>query len=158
MRLQERLGRLVKSAIAELLKPAEDPRQSEGDPLTVAIRRHEALRRQARQSLAVVDAARRHLALPSQRLRKALSYLAAQARQALVAGQEDQARAVLRRRLAVRGELGRLEGQLAQMDEERENLAAAEERLAGQVERFKEKIRAEGRDMTAHRDRVLDHA
>ena len=29
---------------------------------------------------------------------------------------------------------------------------------AGQVERFKEKIRAEGRDMTADRDRVLDHA
>ncbi len=130
--LIRRLKLLIKVWLDALLSSAEDPREM----FAVAHRRQRDLLDNVRRALATVRASREQLERNSEEAQGRLPQLEVRARQALVAGREDQARFALQLRQVVVEENRDLEAQIAQMEKEERDLSLVEHRLATQIETF----------------------
>ena len=127
-----RIKLIVKVWLNALLAPAEDPRQA----FAVAHRRRLELLEQVRRALTTVDASRTQLARNMAEARGKLPQLQERARQALLAGREDQARFALQLRQVLVEETRELENQVRQLEQEHQALSLVEHRMAGQIEAF----------------------
>ena len=127
-----RLKLIMKVWLNALLAPAADPREV----FALAHKRQMELLGKVRQALATVAASRQRLEVNTAEARDKLPELEERARQALVAGREDQARFALQLRQVVVEETRDLEGQVRQLEEEQRTLTLVEHRLAAQIEAF----------------------
>jgi phage shock protein A len=125
-----RLVPALKRGLGALLAPAEDPRQIYAP---AHLRQRLALA-QVQQALAAIAASRAQLAATTERLAATVRDLAEQARQALIAGREDQARDVLRRRQASLAALAALRAHTKDLEQEEHRLSRVARQLAAQVE------------------------
>lgn len=130
--LLRRLKLLVKVWLDALLSPAEDPREV----FALAHRRQRDLLDNVRRALATVKGSREQLVRNSEEAQGKLPQLEVRARQALVAGREDQARFALQLRQVVVEENKDLEAQITQMEEEERTLSLVEQRLTTQIAAF----------------------
>ena len=130
--LLRRLKLLIKVWLDALLSPAEDPREV----YALAHRRQRDLLDNVRRALATVKGSREQLVRNSEEAQGRLPQLESRARQALVAGREDQARFALQLRQVVVEENKDLEVQIAQMEEEERALSLVEQRLTTQIAAF----------------------
>jgi len=130
--LIRRLKLLMKVWLDSLLSPAEDPREV----FALAHRRQRDLLDNVRRALATVKGSRQQLVRNSEEAQGRLPQLEVRARQALVAGREDQARFALQLRQVVVEENKDLEAQILQMEEEERTLSLVEHRLTTQIAAF----------------------
>jgi phage shock protein A len=114
------------------LSSAEDPREV----FVLAHRRHRDLLDNVRRALATLRASREQLVRNSEEALGRLPQLEERARQALVAGGEDQARFALQLRQVVVDGNKDLDAQIAQMEEEERTMSLVEHRLATQIAAF----------------------
>lgn len=127
-----RLKLITRVWLNALLAPAEDPRRV----FALAHIRQTELLGKVRQALATVAASRRRLEGSTEEARVKLPELEERARQALVAGREDQARFALELRQVVVEETRDLEDQVRQLEDEQRTLTLVEHRLATQIGAF----------------------
>lgn len=127
-----RLKLIIKVWLNALLAPAEDPRKV----FALAHKRHGELIGQVRRALATVAASKERLERNTSEALEKLPELEEKARQALLAGRDDQARFALQLRQVVVEEVQVLEGQLRQLEQEHQTLSLVEGRLATQIETF----------------------
>ena len=130
--LIRRLKLLIKVWLDALLSSAEDPREV----FVLAHRRHRDLLDNVRRALATLRASREQLVRNSEEALGRLPQLEERARQALVAGREDQARFALQLRQVVVDGNKDLDAQIAQMEEEERTMSLVEHRLATQIAAF----------------------
>ncbi len=136
-----RLTLIVKVWMNKLLAPAQDPRQVFAD----AYQRQQVLLLKVRQAMANVTASKQQIVQKREERDREAKTVAArgklpqmedQARQALAAGREDQARFVLRLRRVAADELEALDKQEQELQNEERVLSLVEQRLAAQIETF----------------------
>ena len=130
--LIRRLKLLIKVWLDALLSSAEDPREV----FVIAHRRQRDLLDNVRRALATLRASREQLVRNSEEALGRLPQLEERARQALVAGREDQARFALQLRQVVVDGNKDLDAQIAQMEEEERTMSLVEHRLATQIAAF----------------------
>ena len=127
-----RLTLIVKVWMNKLLAPAQDPRQVFAD----AYQRQQVLLLKVRQAMANVTASKQQIEAKTVAARGKLPQMEDQARQALAAGREDQARFVLRLRRVAADELEALDKQEQELQNEERVLSLVGQRLAAQIETF----------------------
>ena len=127
-----RLILVLKVWINALLAPADDPRQV----YALAYQRQQELLGKVRDAQMNLATTRRRLESQASEAGVKLPRLEEQARQALEAGREDQARFALHLRQAASEELKDLYSQVRELEREEGILALVEQRLASQIEAF----------------------
>ncbi len=127
-----RLVLVVKVWMNALLAPAEDPRQV----FEIAHKKQRSLLSKVRQAQIRVASSKQQLRNKTVFAREKLPQLEGQARKALKAGRENQARLALQLKQVATGELGHLEEQVEHLQQEEEVLTLVEQRLASQIEAF----------------------
>ena len=127
-----RLNLILKAWLNALFSPAEDPREV----FTFAYKRQRELLQKVQQAQRDVATSKRQLESKTTEVGKKMPQLEAQARRALIAGREDQARFALQLRLLAESEVQTLEEQAGELEQEERRLTLVEHRLATQIEAF----------------------
>ncbi|RME10824.1 MAG: PspA/IM30 family protein [Ardenticatenia bacterium] len=133
---------IIRAKISQLLEGAEDPAAT----LDYSYQRQLQLLQDVKRGLVEVVTSRRRLELQAEKLREKITKLEDQARQALAAGREDLARLALQRKQTAAMQLADLEQQIQQLAAEQQRLQDAEARLEAKIEAFrtrKETIKAQ---------------
>ncbi|GAP63745.1 phage shock protein A [Ardenticatena maritima] len=133
---------IIRAKISQLLEGAEDPAAT----LDYSYQRQLQLLQNVKRGLVEVVTSRRRLELQAEKLREKITKLEDQARQALAAGREDLARLALQRKQTAAMQLADLEQQIQQLAAEQQRLQDAEARLEAKIEAFrtrKETIKAQ---------------
>ncbi len=141
MSLMRRLSMVFKSKASRALDQAEDPRET----LDYSYERQLEMLQQMRRGVADVATSRKRLELQAQQLQRSSTKLEEQARQALDQNREDLAREALTRRTSIQGQLADLQAQHEQLKAEENKLVDASRRLEAKVQAFrtrKETIKA----------------
>ncbi len=141
MGLWQRFTLIFKSKANKALNKAEDPREV----LDYSYEKQLELLQKVRRGVADVATSRKRIELQVQGLQKQEVKLEEQARAALAGNREDLAREALVRRSGLHQQIADLNGQLAQLQEQEENLIVASQQLQSKVEAFrtrKETIKA----------------
>ena len=123
----------LKIKTSAALDREEDPRQV----MDYAYGQLQEFLRTVRQGLIEVATAKQQLQQQVERQRTQIPKMEGQASQALAAGREDLARIVLHRKQTALAELNGLEGQLAEVTEEEQRLAAAQQQIASRIAAFR---------------------
>ena len=123
---------VLKSWVNALLSPAEDPRRV----FAVAYQRQKELLEKVRQVQANAVARTGQLEAKATSAAARLPRLEEQARQALLAGREDEARFALRLRLVAAEEHESLQGQVRDLTQQTQALSLVEQRLTTEIEAF----------------------
>lgn len=142
MGLISRMFTAVKSKVSRWLDLAEDPRET----MDYAYQRQLEHLQDVKRGIVEVVTSRRRLELQAAQLRDNTSRLDEQARRALAAGREDLARLALQRKHDALVQLQSLDPQIAELEDQQENLVTTEQRLTARVEAFrtqKEVIKAQ---------------
>jgi phage shock protein A len=142
MSLWNRMAAIFQAKANRVLNAAEDPRET----LDYGYERQLDLLRNVKRGIVEVTAAKRRLEIQANTLRGNLARMDEQARQALEAGREDLARAVLERKQTGAAQLSGFDAQIAQLDADQQRLSGAESRLAAKIDAFrtrKEVIKAQ---------------
>src|SRR4051812_29062240 len=129
----DRLKYVLGARLAGSASRAEDPSAA----LDRAYAQQVELLGQVRAGVTHVAAARNQLQLQARRLEAQLVRLEEEARQALSAGQEDQARRALELKLGVQQQLRDLDPQLALLHDRQQQLTRRQQELAEAVARFR---------------------
>jgi len=130
-----RLADIVRAKINRLLDRAEDPR----DTLDLSYEKQVENLQKLRRGVAEVATARKRVELQAAALQQQADKLQSQARQALGQGREDLAREALTRRAAVGDELAELREQRDQIAAQEQRLVDTAGRVQAQVEAFRTK-------------------
>lgn len=133
---------IIRAKISQLLEGAEDPAAT----LDYSYQRQLQLLQDVKRGLVEVVTSRRRLELQAEKLREKITKLEDQARQALAAGREDLARLALQRKQTAAMQMADLEQQIQQLAAEQQRLQDAEARLEAKIEAFrtrKETIKAQ---------------
>jgi len=133
--LSGRMSTVVKAKISKLLDRAEDPAET----LEYSYQKQIELLQNVKKGIADVVTSKKRLQLQEKSLQDQIVKLDTQARQALAAGQEDLARTALERKNVAQTELQGLDGQIAQLEQQQENLTASEQKLRTKIEQFRSK-------------------
>ena len=127
-----RLILILKAWLNTFLSSAEDPREV----FAYAHQRQRELLDKVRQAQMKVASSKRQLQSKTADARSKLPELEGQARQALIAGREDQARFALQLRQLAESEVQTLDVQARELEQEERSLTLVEHRLATQIEAF----------------------
>ena len=133
---------IIRAKISQLLEGAEDPAAT----LDYSYQRQLQLLQDVKRGLVEVVTSRRRLELQAEKLREKITKREDQARQALAAGREDLARLALQRKQTAAMQMADLEQQIQQLAAEQQRLQDAEARLEAKIEAFrtrKETIKAQ---------------
>ena len=133
MGLGSRLLLLVKGKFSAALDRAEDPREV----LEYGYQAQQRQLVQVKRGLVEVATSKAQLERQSAKLRERVPLCEEQAQQALELGREDLAREALQRKHAALAELDGLETQVAEVGDEEQRLAAAQQQLALRIEEFR---------------------
>src|SRR3984885_13741881 len=128
--LSGRMSTVVKAKISKLLDRAEDPSET----LDYSYQKQIELLQNVKKGIADVVTSKKRLQLQEEKLKQQVVKLDTQARQALSAGQEDLARTALERKNVIQTELQSLDSQVAQLEQQQEQMTANEAKLRTQVE------------------------
>lgn len=137
MRIWSRLAALTRSHVAPT---ANGQTQGSTDPEIALARQREVLRR-LRQELVALAAERNRLDMQIKRLRLRSARSGARARQAVAAGQDEQARFQLLRRQAAERQIAALESQQDRLAGDELRLARRERLLAQQIDSYRKRYR-----------------
>ena len=136
-----RMRTIFRSKTTKALDKIEDPRDTLDDSYDQQVK----LLQQVRQAVAEVATAKKRLELQGQELGSRYARLGTQARDAVVHGREDLARAALERRALLENQVAKLQQQYTSLDAQTAQLQERERRLTEQVAAFrieKETIKA----------------
>lgn len=133
MGIWQRIKLLFKMRTSAELDRLEDPR----DVLDYAVHEQEAFLQTVRRGLVDVATAKHQLAQQVKVAHARIPRLEEQARQAVAADREDLARMALNRKQTAVHELGGLELQLSELEDEERKLISAEQQIADRVASFR---------------------
>src|SRR5215813_38624 len=119
-----RMSTVIKAKISRMLDRAEDP----GETLDYSYQKQLESLQNVKKGIADVVTAKKRLQMQSQKLEQSVVKLDTQARQALSAGNEELARTALERKTAAQTELQSLDQQVAQLEQQQEQMAASEQK------------------------------
>jgi phage shock protein A len=131
--LTGRFNTLMKSKVSSVLDRAEDP----GETLDYSYEKQLELLQQAKSGIVDVVTSKKRLQQQEGGLRDQVTKLDGQARQALAAGNEDLSRQALTRKQAIQGELDSLDQQIADLEQQQQQLTDGEVKLQAKVEAFR---------------------
>ena len=117
-----RMSTVIKAKVSKLLARAEDP----GETLDYSYQKQLESLQNVKKGIADVVTSKKRLQMQTEKLQQQVVKLDTQARQALPAGQEDLARTALERKNVAQTELQSLDGQIAQLQQQQEQLTASE--------------------------------
>src|SRR5213080_4104930 len=120
--LAGRMSTVVKAKVSKLLDRAEDP----GETLDYGYQKQVELLQNVKKGIADVVTSKKRLQLQTEKLQQQIVKLDTQARQALAAGNEDLARMALERKNVAQTELQSLDTQVAQLEQQQEQMTASE--------------------------------
>jgi len=133
--LSGRISTTFKAKISKLLDKHEDPSET----LEYSYQKQTELLQNVKKGLADVVTSKKRLQLQSQKMEQQVLKLDTQARQALAAGKEDLARTALERKAAVQAELQGLDGQIAELETQQQQMTDSEAKLRSKIEAFRSK-------------------
>ncbi len=133
--LSGRISTTFKAKISKLLDKHEDPSET----LEYSYQKQTELLQNVKKGLADVVTSKKRLQLQSQKMEQQVVKLDTQARQALAAGKEDLARTALERKTAVQAELQGLDGQIAELETQQQQMTDSEAKLRAKIEAFRSK-------------------
>jgi phage shock protein A len=133
--LQGRFSTMMKAKVSAVLDRTEDPAET----LDYSYEKQLELLQNVKSGIADVVTSKKRLQMQEGSLRQQATKLDGQARQALVAGNEDLSRAALQRKQAIEGELGSLDQQVADLEHQQEQLTDSERKLQVKIEAFRTK-------------------
>ena len=136
-----RMRTIFRSKTSKAIDRMEDPRETLDDNYEQQVK----LLQQVRQAVAEVATAKKRIELQGQEMGERYARLGAQAREAVVQGREDLARAALERRSLLEGQVAKLQDQYAALQQQTAQLQDRERRLSEQIAAFrieKETIKA----------------
>jgi phage shock protein A len=133
MSVWTRLKLIFNSEVSGALDRAEDPRQV----LDYAYNQHQELLVNLRRGLVDVATAKQQLEQQAKRLENRIPQLDEQARKAVGAGRDDLARVALERKRLAMAEMEGLTGQIAEVEADKQRLAAQERTLQVRVDQFR---------------------
>mgnify|MGYP001163422275 CR=1 FL=1 len=142
MGLMSRFSTIVKSKASKMLDKAEDPRET----LDYSYEKQLEMLQKVRRGVADVATSKKRLELQAAKLEQSITKLDGQARTALQQNREDLARVALERKKGIQLQLQDIDEQRAQLQAEQDKLVVAEQRLTAKVEAFrtrKETIKAQ---------------
>src|SRR5579884_1133027 len=131
--LAGRMSTVVKAKVSKLLDRAEDP----GETLDYSYQKQVEQLQNVKKGIADVVTAKKRLQMQESSLQQSVVKLDTQARQALAGGHEDLARAALERKNVAQTELQGLDTQIAQLEQQQEQLTASEQKLRTKIEQFR---------------------
>src|SRR5580704_6532342 len=123
--LTGRMSTVVKAKVSKLLDKAEDPAET----LDYSYEKQLEQLQNVKKGIADVVTAKKRLQMQESTLQQQLVKLDTQARQALAAGKEDLARMALERKNVAQTELQSLDGQIAQLEQQQDQLTQSEQKL-----------------------------
>jgi phage shock protein A len=133
--LTGRMSTVIKAKISKLLDRAEDPAET----LEYSYQKQIELLQNVKKGIADVVTSKKRLQLQQESLQQNIVKLDTQARQALSAGREDLARTALERKNVAQTELQSLDGQIAELEKQQDQMTASEQRLRTKIEQFRSK-------------------
>jgi len=133
--LSGRLSTTIKAKISKLLDKHEDPSET----LEYSYQKQVELLQNVKKGLADVVTSKKRLQMQSQQLEQQVVKLDTQARQALAAGKEDLARVALERKTVAQTELQGLDGQVAELENQQQQMVDSEAKLKSKIEAFRSK-------------------
>lgn len=136
-----RMRTIFRSKTSKAIDRMEDPRETLDDNYEQQVK----LLQQVRQAVAEVATAKKRIELQGQEMGERYARLGAQAREAVVQGREDLARAALERRSLLEGQVAKLQDQYSALQQQTAQLQDRERRLSEQIAAFrieKETIKA----------------
>ena len=128
-----RLSTLIKAKISKLLDRAEDP----GETLDYAYEKQLEQIQVIRKGIVDVVAAKKRLQTHATRLEQQVQKLDIQARTAIRVGREDLARMSIERKQLIIVESGSLSQQIAELENQQQQMVASESQLRTKVEAFR---------------------
>lgn len=137
----ERVALIFRSKANKALDKHEDPRET----LDYSYQKQLELLQKVRRGVADVATSRKRVELQASQLQREADKLTLSAQRALAAGREDLAREALARKSGLQSQLGDLQAQHSQLQQEEEKLISASTRLQAKVDAFrtrKETIKA----------------
>jgi phage shock protein A len=137
-----RLSTYIKSVISSILDRAEDPAVT----LDYSYQKQLEQLQNVRRSIADIVTSEKRLELQQAQIVAQMDRLDNQARQALMAGREDLARAALERKQLLSNQISGFEQQIAQLKQQQQHFIEMEQRLSARVEAFrtqKEMVKAQ---------------
>jgi len=129
----KRMSAILQAKTNKVLDKAEDPRET----LDLSYEKQLESLQKVRRSVADVATARKRIELQAGQLQKQADKLQDQAKAALTQGNDDLAREALARRAALGEQLGDMQTQHVQVQEQEEKLVATSQRLQAQIEQFR---------------------
>lgn len=126
---------IIKAKISKLLDGIEDPRET----LDYSYQRQLELLQDVKRGIADVTTAKKRLELQRDKLKKKVSKLEKQAKDAVNVGRDDLATLALTRKQETLIQLESVIAQAEQLQKEQDKLVAAEQRLSIKVESFRTK-------------------
>jgi phage shock protein A len=142
MGLLSRISLIFKAKANKVLDKAENPNET----LDYSYERQLEQLQNFKRAIVDITTSKKRLELQSAQLKADIERMDTQARQALAAGREDLARAVLLRKTTAQQQLDDLNAQINTLNEQQQKLADAEARLSAKIEAFrtqKEVIKAQ---------------
>lgn len=133
MSLFKRMSTIFAAKASKAVDAMEDP----AEMLDYSYERQLEMLRDVKRGTVEVTAAKRRMQFQAEEQRAAANKLDVQARQALQAGREDLARAVLERKQLALQRVADFDTQVDQLDQEQARLVAAEARLQAKVDAFR---------------------
>src|SRR6202041_2552657 len=131
--LTGRMSTVVKAKVSKLLDRAEDPAET----LDYSYQKQVEQLQNVKKGIADVVTAKKRLQMQESTLQQQVVKLDTQARQALSGGQEDLARTALERKNVAQTELQSLDAQVAQLEQQQEQMTASEQKLRTKIEQFR---------------------
>jgi phage shock protein A len=128
-----RLSTLIKAKISKLLDRAENP----GETLDYAYERQLEQIHVIRKGIVDVVAAKKRLQTHATRLERQVQKLDIQARTAIRIGREDLARMAIERKQLIIVESGSLSQQIAELENQQQQMVASESQLRTRIEAFR---------------------
>src|SRR3954469_13530113 len=142
MGLWSRFTQLFKVKASKALDRAENP----DDTLDYSYQRQLEMLQKVKRGVAEVVTAKKRLQLQTDKMEQSVVKLDSQARQAMAANREDLARTALERKILIQSQLQDLDGQIAQLEVQQQQLVDQERTLSAKVDAFrtqKEVIKAQ---------------
>lgn len=131
--LKGRFSTLMKAKTSAALDRAEDPAQT----LDYSYEKQLELMANVKNGITEVATSRKRLQNHQDSLREQVAKFDGQARQALAAGNEDLSRAALQRKQAAQDEIGSIDGQVADLEHQQEQLTDSQGKLQAKLDAFR---------------------
>jgi phage shock protein A len=140
--LWSRFKMIFQAKASKALDKAENPSET----LDYSYQRQLEMLQKVKRGVAEVVTAKKRLQLQTDKMEQSVVKLDSQARQAMAANREDLARTALERKILIQSQLQDLDGQIAQLEVQQQQLVDQERTLSAKVDAFrtqKEVIKAQ---------------